>query len=118
MNKINNNYNKKDYYKNHYNNYYNYHNYNNDDDRDILYLNIYCDKCNCSEIVRNNYKLSKYKILGDIDKLKKDKEIIEMAVNDPETLNNLKNLGVGGPNLKPKSNVIKVDQKTNQIKGN
>ena len=180
-NKINNNYNKKDYY----NNYYNYDNYHNDDDRDILYLNIYCKKCFCSEIVRNNHKLSKYIILDEyrkvlnndyektkkiqslendnqnnlntinslqkdkkinenkiyeiqkerdeklkkkdlllnqkkeeIDKLKKDKEIIEIAVNDPETLNNLKNLGVGGPNLKPKSNAIKIDQKTNQIKGN
>ena len=139
VNKINNNYNKSKY-----------------DDRDLLYLNIYCNQCNCSEIVRNKYKLSKIKILNEyekliiqfkndnkknldtikslqtdkdikenkikekekeIGKLKKDKEIIEMAVNNPEILNNLKKLGVGGPNLKPKKNVIQIDQKTNQIKG-
>ena len=104
VNKINNNFNKNNYF-------YNY------NDQDLLYLNIYYNQCNCSEIVRNKYKLSKYKILGEIDKLKKDKEIIEMAVNNPEILNNLKKLGVGGPNLKPKKNVIQIDQKTNQIKG-
>ena len=51
------------------------------------------------------------------DQIKKDKEIIEMAVNDPETLNNLEKLGVWGPYLKPKNNVIQIDQRTNQIKG-
>ncbi len=184
VNKINNNYNKKDYYKNYYNNYSNYHNYHNDDDRDILYLNIYCNKCFCNEIVRNNHKLSKYIILDEyrkllnndyektkkiqslendnqnnlntinslqidkkikenkiyeiqkerdeklkkkdlllnqkkeeIDKLKKDKEIIELAVNNPEILNNLGKLGVEGPKIKPKDNIIQIDQKTNQIKG-
>ena len=219
VNKINNNFNKNYYYYNH--------------DQDLLYLSIYCYKCSCNEIVRNNYKLSKYKILDEynkkekkiqslekdnqnnlnkinslerdkkikenkiqslendnqnnfnrinslqkdkkiienkiqslendnqnnlnkinnlqrdkekkekkinkiqkerdenlknyhslqkkkeeeIGKLKKEKEIIEMAVNDPETLNNLEKLGVGGPNLKPKNNVIQIDKKTNQIKG-
>ena len=53
----------------------------------------------------------------EIDKLKKDKEILKMAVNNPEILNNLGKLGVEGPKIKPKDNIIQIDQKTNQIKG-
>ena len=60
---------------------------------------------------------NKYKEYEDkINKLEKDKQLLEMGINGDITLiNQLKNLGVTGEYLKPKSNLIKVDPETNKI---
>ena len=54
----------------------------------------------------------------EIDKLKEDKKILEIAVNgDFETLQHLKRFGIRGENLIPKENLFKIDPKTNQFIG-
>ena len=60
---------------------------------------------------------NKYKEYEDkINKLEYDKQLLEMGINGDITLiNQLKNLGVTGEYLKPKSNLIKVDPETNKI---
>ena len=51
-----------------------------------------------------------------INKLQKDKQLLELAINgDITKINQLKNLGIIGENLKPKDNLIKVDSETNKI---
>ena len=51
-----------------------------------------------------------------INKLNKDKQLLEIAINgDITKINELKNLGVTGEYLKPKENIIKIDPETNKI---
>ena len=58
--------------------------------------------------------IAQYK--DEINKLSKEKHILEIAINgDITKINQLKELGVTGDFLKPKENTIKVDQETNKI---
>ena len=61
--------------------------------------------------------VNKYKEYEEIiNKLNKDKQILEIAINgDISKINQLKNLGVTGEYLKPKDHLIKVDTETNKI---
>ena len=70
-----------------------------------------------NEIIKKNEDENKYKEYEDkINKLEKDKQLLEMGINGDITLiNQLKNLGVTGEYLKPKSDLIKVDPQTNKI---
>ena len=62
--------------------------------------------------IENKYKEYEEKI----NKLEKDKQILEFAINgDITKINQLKNLGIISENLKPKENMIKVDSETNKI---
>ena len=61
--------------------------------------------------------LEQYK--EEIKKLNKEKQLLEIAINgDITKINQLKNLGITGEFLKPKQNIIKVDQETNIIISN
>ena len=70
-----------------------------------------------NENIKKNEDENKYKEYEDkINKLEKDKKLLEMGINGDITLiNQLKNLGVTGEYLKPKSDLIKVDPQTNKI---
>ena len=70
-----------------------------------------------NENIKKNEDENKYKEYEDkINKLEKDKQLLEMGINGDITLiNQLKNLGVTGEYLKPKSDLIKVDPQTNKI---
>ena len=51
-----------------------------------------------------------------IDKLQKDKQLLELGINgDINLINQLKNLGFISEHLKPKTNLIQVDLGTNKI---
>ena len=107
-------------------------------------LNIFRYKqCNCSQLIKAYNKKSKYAILEklekyqndlnklnannrelkkqkeeEIKKINEDKKLIEIAINgDIETINYLQQLGVKSDNLKQKSNILQIDENSNQIKG-
>jgi hypothetical protein len=54
----------------------------------------------------------------EIKKINKDKKLLEIAINGNfEALNYLQQLGVKGDNLKPKSDILQIDENSNHIKG-
>ena len=69
------------------------------------------------ELIENSKKLNQ-NLKNDINKIIKEKQVLEMCINDPMIIDKLKKFGIDGKFLNPRGNLALIDKNSNQIIGN
>ena len=81
------------------------------------YFYYNCSKLSLIELSENYRKNNQY-LKNEINKIVKEKQVLEMCINDPMIIDKLKKFGIEGKFLNPRENLALIDKKTNQIIGN
>ena len=77
-------------------------------------------KCSKLELIEFIEDLRKkiQNLKNDINRIEKQKQVLEMCINDPMIIDKLKKFGINGKFLNPRDNLALIDNKSNQIIGN